>query len=313
IIEYLGKMSKKERILELKRRYLKINVPTSNMLYHQGRYGVSVPALHKRPRRKQDQYVPIEQNPETKLDEVMPFGKQSDDLKKRIAINNEAKMVIYNALTRKEYERIFMCNMTKEENFVNHPSRAKIMTIKESKDLTSLSVDELIRNLTVHERVIKKDSEIVKAKREIKSLALKSKKESSDEECLTSGSKDEEYAMVVKDFRKLFKRKGRCGDPNHLIGECPKPVKDENQRAFAEGQICDNICRVTFFEHDSEITKDGKVIGRAIWKKGLYVMKLGNKSKDKLCLTTIDENSTLWHMRLGHANMRLIQPLVSKE
>ncbi|GKA22000.1 retrovirus-related pol polyprotein from transposon TNT 1-94 [Tanacetum coccineum] len=79
------------------------------------------------------------------------------------------------------------------------------------------------------------------------------------------------------------------------------------------GQICDNKCRVTFFEHDSEITKDGKVIGRGIRKKGLYVMKLGNKPEDKICLATIDENSTLWHRRLGHANMRLIQSLESKE
>ncbi|GJR19811.1 retrovirus-related pol polyprotein from transposon TNT 1-94 [Tanacetum coccineum] len=79
------------------------------------------------------------------------------------------------------------------------------------------------------------------------------------------------------------------------------------------GQICDNKCRVTFSEHDSEITKDGKVIGRGIRKKGLYVIKLGNKPKDKICLATIDENSTLWHRRLGHANMRLIQSLASKE
>ncbi|GKE42726.1 retrovirus-related pol polyprotein from transposon TNT 1-94 [Tanacetum coccineum] len=79
------------------------------------------------------------------------------------------------------------------------------------------------------------------------------------------------------------------------------------------GQICDNKCRVTFYEHDSEITKDGKVIGRGIRKKGLYVMKLRNKPKDKICLAMIDENSTLWHRRLGHANMRLIQSLASKE
>ncbi|GJZ08372.1 retrovirus-related pol polyprotein from transposon TNT 1-94 [Tanacetum coccineum] len=78
-------------------------------------------------------------------------------------------------------------------------------------------------------------------------------------------------------------------------------------------QIYDNKCRVTFSEHDSEITKDGKVIGRGIRKKGLYVMKLGNKPKDQICLATIDENSTLWHRRLGHANMRLIQSLASKE
>ncbi|GKE38508.1 retrovirus-related pol polyprotein from transposon TNT 1-94 [Tanacetum coccineum] len=82
---------------------------------------------------------------------------------------------------------------------------------------------------------------------------------------------------------------------------------------FGKGQICDNKCRVTFSEHDSKITKDGKVIGRGIRKKGLYVMKLGNKPKDKICLATIDENSSLWHRRLGHANMRLIQMLASKE
>ncbi|GKG14938.1 hypothetical protein Tco_0354538, partial [Tanacetum coccineum] len=63
-----------------------------------------------------------------------------------------------------------------------------------SKDLTSLSLDELIGNLKVHEMIIKKDFEIVKAKVERKSLALKAKKESSDNECLTSGSEDEEYA-----------------------------------------------------------------------------------------------------------------------
>nr|GEU36690.1 integrase, catalytic region, zinc finger, CCHC-type, peptidase aspartic, catalytic [Tanacetum cinerariifolium] len=39
--------------------------------------------------------------------------------------------------------------------------------------------------------IIKKHSEIVKAKVERKSLALKAKKESSDEECLTFGSEDE--------------------------------------------------------------------------------------------------------------------------
>ncbi|GJW56615.1 zf-CCHC domain-containing protein [Tanacetum coccineum] len=257
-------------------------------------------------------FQPIQQNPETKLDEVIPFEKQSDDLKKRLAKNNEAKMVIYNALPRKEYERIFMCNTAKEiwktllithqgnnqvkdnkidllvqqyeqfvisedesidsafarfntiitslkaldegyssKNYVRkflralHPKwRAKVTAIEESKDLTSLSFDELIRN-------------------------LKAKKESSDEECLTSGSEDEEYAMAVRDFKKLFKRSGtfvrqpqndknifqrsrddknsksdrkcfRCGDPNHLIGECPKQMKDKNQRAFVGGSWSDN-------------------------------------------------------------------------
>nr|GEY59751.1 serine/threonine protein kinase SRPK1 [Tanacetum cinerariifolium] len=151
-----------------------------------------------------------------------------------------------------------------------HPKwRAKVTTIEESKDLTSLSLVELIENLKVHEMIIKKDSEIVKAKGARKYLALKAKNLSSDEECSTSRSKDEKYAMAVRDFKKFFKRRGRfvrqprndkntfqrsrddkngkgdrkyfrCGDPNHLIGECPKPLKDKNQRAFVEGSWSDN-------------------------------------------------------------------------
>nr|GEU85822.1 alpha/beta hydrolases superfamily protein [Tanacetum cinerariifolium] len=112
--------------------------------------------------------------------------------------------------------------------------------------------------------IIKKDFEIVKAKVKRKIIALKAKKESTDEECFTSGSQDEEYAMAVRDFKKFFKRRGRfmrqpqndkkefqrsrddkngkigrkcfrCGDPNHHIGACPKPPKDKNQRAFVRG------------------------------------------------------------------------------
>ncbi|GJZ43189.1 hypothetical protein Tco_0590444 [Tanacetum coccineum] len=89
-----------------------------------------------------------------------------------------------------------------------HPKwLAKVTAIEESKDLTSLSLDELIRNLKVYEVIIKKDSEMVKDKREqSRSLALKAKKESSDEDSSTSDSEDEEYAMAVKEFKKFFKR-----------------------------------------------------------------------------------------------------------
>ncbi|GJW87498.1 zf-CCHC domain-containing protein [Tanacetum coccineum] len=671
-------------------------------------------------------FQPIVQNPETKLDEVIPFEKQTDDLKKRLAKNNEAKMVIYNALPRKEYERIFMCNTAKEiwktllithqgnsqvkdnkidllvqqyeqfvisedeyidsafarfntiitslkaldegyssKNYVRkflralHPKwRAKVTAIEESKDLTSLSLDELIGNLKVYEMIIKKDSEIIKAKVEKKSIALKSKKESSDKsvqllndkktfkeavmtrtvkvienaldavtriillenvqnhrktrtkellsealgaiavkkmmrsdenssiddlaldneydklckmslkiltknkrlkatrnnlenelrelkdklstleknkgvnldctkchtfkienkklkeestrlnkfeksthyliemlsnqkpsgdklglgfnsfEASSSGTKEIKFVKAhkktssdggpvnmggpqidqaapkiimrpppatpgsekimsfqksilgsrpkhkivnkvkipvasdneVKQFYKplskprvgFSKPKFRSKTPpprrvnnNYSRPKTPQPkrhvgrqnqphgfliclgvdlepdewIKDSgcskhmtgNRKLFSTykaynggnvifgsnlrgniigkgtisndslkidnvehvdnlgfnllsiGQICDNKCRVTFSEHDSEITKDGKVIGRGIRKKGLYVMKLGNKPKDQICLATIDENSTLWHRRLGHANMRLIQSLASKE
>nr|GEY17213.1 DUF4219 domain-containing protein/UBN2 domain-containing protein [Tanacetum cinerariifolium] len=220
------------------------------------------------------EFPPIQNNPETKNDEVVPFYKQNDDLKKKLANNNEAEMVIYNALPRKEYERIFMCQtvkkiwdtllithqgnnqvkankidlfvqqyeqfmIPKKESIDNafvkfntiitslkafdegfncvrkflralHPKwRAKVMSIEESKNLTTLSLDQVIGNLKVYEEVIKKDSKIVKSKRkQSRSIALKAKKESSDDSS-TSDSKDDEYAMAVRDFNKFIKRRGR--------------------------------------------------------------------------------------------------------
>ncbi|GJY45727.1 UBN2 domain-containing protein [Tanacetum coccineum] len=61
--------------------------------------------------------------------------------------------------------------------------RPKVTTIKESKDLSTLHLDELIGNPNVYEVVLEKDSKASKDKKEsYKSLALKAKKESSDEE-----------------------------------------------------------------------------------------------------------------------------------
>nr|GEV12746.1 zf-CCHC domain-containing protein/UBN2 domain-containing protein [Tanacetum cinerariifolium] len=85
--------------------------------------------------------------------------------------------------------------------------------------------------------------------------------------------------MAVRDFKKFFKRRGRfvrqpqndkmtfqrsrddknsksdrkcfrCGDLNHLIGECLKPPKDKNQRAFVKGSWSDSS------EEDDEKVKD---------------------------------------------------------
>ncbi|GJX23847.1 zf-CCHC domain-containing protein [Tanacetum coccineum] len=151
-----------------------------------------------------------------------------------------------------------------------HPKRrANVTAIEESKDLSSLALDELIGNLKVHKVVMEKDFKIYNGKKErVKSIALKAKKESSDDETLTSGSDDEEYAMPVRNFKKFFRRKGkfvrqpreekksfrqrdekkrksdrkcfRCGDLNHLIGDCPKPPRNKDQKAFIGGSWSDS-------------------------------------------------------------------------
>nr|GEV34772.1 zf-CCHC domain-containing protein/DUF4219 domain-containing protein/UBN2 domain-containing protein [Tanacetum cinerariifolium] len=140
-----------------------------------------------------------------------------------------------------------------------HPKwHAKVTAIEESKNLTTLTLDELIGNLKVYKEV---------------------KKEVSDEDSSSSDSKDEEYAIAIKEFKKFFKRRGRfirqprgdrktfqisrndcygkserkcfrCGDPNHLIGECSKPPKNNDQRAFIGGAWSGNG------EDEVEKTKD---------------------------------------------------------
>ncbi|GJU50318.1 zf-CCHC domain-containing protein [Tanacetum coccineum] len=176
-------------------------------------------------------------------------------------------MVLYNVLPKKEYERIFMCNMAQDvwnsliithqgnkqvkdnkidlfiqkyEEFIisddesincafsrfntiitslkaldesfssrNHVRkflralhtkwRPKVTTIEESKDLSTLSLDELIGNLKVYEVVLENDLEVSKNKKE-------------------------------KEDRRCFK----CGDPNHFINDCPKHSFGD-QKAFVVG------------------------------------------------------------------------------
>nr|GEU97055.1 zf-CCHC domain-containing protein/DUF4219 domain-containing protein/UBN2 domain-containing protein [Tanacetum cinerariifolium] len=155
-------------------------------------------------------FSPTQNNSETKKDEIVSFDKQSDDLKKRLAKNNEAKSEesIDNAFAR--FNTIITVLKALDEGFSSknyvrkflralHPKwREKVMAIEKSKDLTSLSLDELIGNLKVYEVIIKKDSKIVKDKREQStSLALKAKKEYSDEESSTFRSEAEDKAYII--------------------------------------------------------------------------------------------------------------------
>nr|GEU51411.1 reverse transcriptase domain-containing protein [Tanacetum cinerariifolium] len=87
-----------------------------------------------------------------------------------------------------------------------HP---KVTAIEESKDLSTLPLDEFIGNLKAYEVVLEKDLETSRKKKEkYKSLALKTRKVLSEEEATSSDSNDEEYVIAVRDFKKFFRRRG---------------------------------------------------------------------------------------------------------
>ncbi|GKD00982.1 hypothetical protein Tco_1171256 [Tanacetum coccineum] len=114
----------------------------------------------------------------------------------------------------------------------------------------------LIGNLKVHEMIIKKDSKIVKAKVKRKSLALKAKKESSDEECSTFGSEDEKYAMAAETTKRA-KEKGSALDAEIQI------ILLENVQSSRETRTKEHLL---------------EVLG------AIVVKKMMKKIQDKTCL-----------------------------
>ncbi|GJT03333.1 retrovirus-related pol polyprotein from transposon TNT 1-94 [Tanacetum coccineum] len=106
-----------------------------------------------------------------KLMKVTPYELLEDDQRKKLGKNIDAKMTIYNALPRKDYEHVFMCKTAKEINDVW-------------------------------------ESKITKEK--VKSLALKAKvtrEQTSDDSDSQDGSdEDEETKLMAKNLRRLSRK-----------------------------------------------------------------------------------------------------------
>nr|GEV03312.1 zf-CCHC domain-containing protein/UBN2 domain-containing protein [Tanacetum cinerariifolium] len=166
-----------------------------------------------------------------------------------------------------------------------HPKwRAKVTAIEESKNLTTLSLDELIGNLKVYEEVIKKDYE---------TIALKARKESSDDDSSTSDSEDEEYAMADDKNGKGERNCFKCGDPNHLIGECSKLSRYQNQKAFVGGSWSDSD------EDEEEKRKDVKCLMAKASNEVLSETEYFSDDQSSLDENDLDsEYSRLWKIGL---------------
>ncbi|GJY13576.1 protein CHUP1, chloroplastic [Tanacetum coccineum] len=152
-----------------------------------------------------------------------PYELLEDNQKKKLGKKNEANMTFYNALPRKEYERVFMCKTTKE--------RAKVTAIEEAKDLATLPLDELVENLKVYEMILENNGVVSKTTRKykLKSLALKAKvtrdqtSDDSDIQVKSDEDIDEEEAealnLLARNFRKFFRKGNRFGHGNRFSND----------------------------------------------------------------------------------------------
>nr|GEX29389.1 zf-CCHC domain-containing protein/DUF4219 domain-containing protein/UBN2 domain-containing protein [Tanacetum cinerariifolium] len=69
----------------------------------------------------------------TKLMKETPHELLEDDPKKKLGKNNEANMILRNALPRKEYGRVFMCKTTKEVRhtlIITHQGNSQVKNCK---------------------------------------------------------------------------------------------------------------------------------------------------------------------------------------
>ncbi|GJT35779.1 putative ribonuclease H-like domain-containing protein [Tanacetum coccineum] len=203
-------------------------------------------------------------------DVVTPYEKLDENQKKMLSKNDEAKMVLYNALSKKEYERIFMCDMTQnvwDSLITTHQGNKQVkdnkidlfvqkyeefsITDDETIDCAFSRFNTIITSLKALDESFSSRNHVRKflralpskwrpknKKEKYKSLALKAKQVLSDDDTSSSDSNDEEYAMAVRDFKKFFRRRGKFvrqpyDDKKNF--QKIKEEKREDQRCFKCG------------------------------------------------------------------------------
>nr|GEX57339.1 zf-CCHC domain-containing protein/DUF4219 domain-containing protein/UBN2 domain-containing protein [Tanacetum cinerariifolium] len=180
-------------------------------------------------------FSPLAKNEVTQILEVVPFDEQSDDLKKKLAKNNETKMVLYKALPKKEYKRIFMSKTAKDiwkSLLITHQGNSQVNDNK-----IDLLVQQYEQFTILEEESI--DSGFARFNTIITSLKALDEGFSSKNDVRKFLSDDEEYAMAVRNFKRFFRRKDVVIQVISLV-IVQKHLAIKDQKAFIGGSWSDS-------------------------------------------------------------------------
>ncbi|GKD70690.1 zf-CCHC domain-containing protein [Tanacetum coccineum] len=258
-------------------------------------------------------------------DIVITYEKFDENHKKMISKNDEAKMVLYNALPKKEYERIFMCDTSKDiwnSLIITHQGNKQakdnkidlfvqkykefIILDDETIDCAFARFNTIITSLKALDESFSSRNHVRKflralptkwrpkvtaieeskeQKEKYKSLALKAKKVLSEEEATSSDSNDEEYAMAVRDLKKFFRRRGKFVRQPHDDKRNFRKAKEDKKEK--DDRRCFKCGDPNHFISDCP-KNDQKAFVVGCWSDSE-----DDSKKEEICLMALDDNEVL--------------------
>ncbi|GKC06718.1 hypothetical protein Tco_0998328 [Tanacetum coccineum] len=251
---------------------------------------------------------------------IITYEKYDENHKKMISKNDEAKMVLYNALPKNEYERIFMCDTAQDiwrSLIITHQGNKQVKDNKidlfvQKYEEFSISDDEtidcafarfntIITSLKALDKSFSSRNHVRKFLRALptkwrpkyKSLAPKARKVLSEEEATFSDNNDEEYVMEVRDFKKFFRRRGKFVRQPHDDKKNFQKVKEDkkekdDRRCFKCG---DPNHFISDFPKYSFSDQKAFVVG--CWSDSE-----DDSKKEEICLMALDNNEVRLKVKL---------------
>ncbi|GKA32812.1 hypothetical protein Tco_0719179 [Tanacetum coccineum] len=201
-----------------------------------------------------DFYFEIEDS-KTKMMKETSYELLKDNKKKKLDKNNEAKMTLYNALSRKEYERVFMCKTAKEvwrTLIITHQGNSQVKNFKidlftQEYEKFSISNEEIIGNLKVYE------------------IILSSHDEDEDED----EDKEEDFNLIVRNLWKLFKKGNRFERENHFGNSGDKFDRGRGGRNKDSEEPLELLKKGNRFERENRFGNGGDRFDRGHRSKGV--------------------------------------------
>ncbi|XP_075106827.1 uncharacterized protein LOC107784042 [Nicotiana tabacum] len=210
---------------------------------------------------------------------------------------------------------------------------SKVNAIIEAKDLQKLTINELIGNMKTYEMKKKKDHERREPKKE-KNMVLKAdNNDSSDKATKRNPIPDKRFKRkkaadnVVKQALAAWgdssSEDDAQGDTSMMAVKCEAAEydsifalmekSDDDEDNDDDEEVVKGSSQKWYMDSVTNLVTD-EVVLMAKRYKNIYVADFESlHNRDLICLSVVDDDAELWHTRLGHASLTLLNKLVKKD